>query len=189
MVTSPKGLGPERGYLARANSIYERQTRPLVRGGAPQKQDCNCQRINIWSWAPDRARHQDLLINWPSVAMWLWLEIFSSLRGDGFEYFHRIPASRRRRRKGNHARGYNQATVFLGDINTGTWRSRLRESRIWDSKIWSQVLRDPDPRMTALAKTSSNYKWQTCSLVRESAPHQQTRNCLTDIKNLVISPR
>jgi hypothetical protein len=40
----------------------------------PQKQDRNCQTvINIWSWAPDGARHQDLLIDWPSVAMWLWL--------------------------------------------------------------------------------------------------------------------
>jgi hypothetical protein len=26
------------------------------------------------------------------------------------------------------ARGYNWATLFLGDINTGTWPSRLGES-------------------------------------------------------------
>jgi hypothetical protein len=40
--------------------IKDRQTRPLVREGAPQKQDRNCQAvINIWSWAPDGARHQD----------------------------------------------------------------------------------------------------------------------------------
>jgi hypothetical protein len=56
--------------LARASSIYKRQTRPLVREGAPQKQDRNCQTvINIWSWVPDGARHQD----WLSVTMWLWL--------------------------------------------------------------------------------------------------------------------
>jgi hypothetical protein len=36
MATIPKGLGPEKGYLARASSIYKRQTRPLVREGAPQ---------------------------------------------------------------------------------------------------------------------------------------------------------
>jgi hypothetical protein len=55
-------------------SIYKRQTRPLVREGAPQKQDRNCQTvINIWSWVLDGARHQDLLTDWPSVAMWLWL--------------------------------------------------------------------------------------------------------------------
>jgi hypothetical protein len=36
------------------------------------------------------------------------------------------PASRRRRRKWNPASGgYNWATLFLGDINTGTWPSRL----------------------------------------------------------------
>jgi hypothetical protein len=43
---------------------------------APHKeQDRNCQTvINIWSWAPDGVRHQDLLTDWPSVAMWLWLD-------------------------------------------------------------------------------------------------------------------
>jgi hypothetical protein len=52
----------ERPALARASSTYKRQTRPLVREGAPQKEDRNCQAvINIWSGAPDGARHQDLL--------------------------------------------------------------------------------------------------------------------------------
>jgi hypothetical protein len=51
-----------------------------------------------------------------------------------------------------------------------------------DSKIWSRVLRNSYPRMTALARTSSNCKRQTRSLVRESAPHQQTSNCLRVIK-------
>jgi hypothetical protein len=37
--------------------------------------------INIWSWAPDGTRHQDLLSDWPSVAMWLWLCQFSSVQG------------------------------------------------------------------------------------------------------------
>jgi hypothetical protein len=65
---------PRKTALARVRSIYNRQTRPLVREGAPQKTDRNCQRvINIWSRAADRARHEDLLIGWPSVAMWLWL--------------------------------------------------------------------------------------------------------------------
>jgi hypothetical protein len=35
---------------------------------------------------------------------------------------------------------------------------------------------------TALARISSNCKRQTRPLVRESAPHQQTSNCLTVIK-------
>jgi hypothetical protein len=39
-----------------------RQTRPLVREGATHEQDSNFQtRRNIWSWAPDGARHQDRL--------------------------------------------------------------------------------------------------------------------------------
>jgi hypothetical protein len=60
--------------LARASSIYKIQTRPIFREGAPQKQDSNCQTvINIWSWAPDGARHQYLLTRLPSVTMWLWL--------------------------------------------------------------------------------------------------------------------
>jgi hypothetical protein len=36
--------------------------------------------------------------------------------------------------------------------------------------------------MTALAKTCSNCKRQTRPLLREGAPHQQTRNCLTVTK-------
>jgi hypothetical protein len=66
MVESPKGLGPEKDCAGKS---------PLVREGAPQKQDPNCQTvINIWSRAPDGARHQDLVTDWPSVAMWLWLD-------------------------------------------------------------------------------------------------------------------
>jgi hypothetical protein len=71
---------PRKTTLARASSTYKRQTGPLVREGAPQKQDRNYQTvINIWSWAPDGARHQDLLTDWPSVVMWLWLWLFEWL--------------------------------------------------------------------------------------------------------------
>jgi hypothetical protein len=76
--------------------------------------------------------------------------------GGGVEYLHRDPASRRRRRNG--------------------------KSQIWDSKIRSRVPRGSDPRLTALAKAYNNCKRQTRPLVRESAPHQQTRNCPTVIK-------
>jgi hypothetical protein len=71
------------------------------------------------------------------------------------DYLHRSPASRRRRRKGN--------------------------SLISNSKIWSQVPQNSDSKITALATASSNCKRQTRPLVRESAPHQKTRNCLTVI--------
>jgi hypothetical protein len=65
----PRDSDPRKTALARASSIYKIQNRPLVREGAPQKQDRNCQRvINIWSWAPDGARHQDLLTDWPTVS-------------------------------------------------------------------------------------------------------------------------
>jgi hypothetical protein len=75
---------------------------------------------------------------------------------------------------------YNRATLFLEDINIGTWSSGSGESRIWDSKIWSWSPRDSNPRMTAIARTSNSCK-QTRPLVREGAPHQETRNCLTVI--------
>jgi hypothetical protein len=86
------------------------------------------------------------------------INLFTIPCGGGVEYLHPSPASRGRRRKG--------------------------KSRIWDSKIWSRIPRDSDPRMTALVRTSRNCKRQTHPLVRERAPHQQTRNCLTVIKIL-----
>jgi hypothetical protein len=61
--------------------------------------------------------------------------------GGGVEYLHRSPMSRRRRRK--------------------------RKSRIWDSKIWSRVRRDSDPRVTALARASSSCNGQIHPLPRE----------------------
>jgi hypothetical protein len=78
----PRELDPRKTTLARASSICKRETRPLIREGAPEKQDRNCQTvINIWSW--DGAGHQDLLTDWPSVAMWLWLWLQGSW---GFSY-------------------------------------------------------------------------------------------------------
>jgi hypothetical protein len=55
----------------------------------------------------------------------------------------------------------------LGDINTGTWPSRLGKSRIWDSKSWSWVPRGSDLRMTTLARTIRNCKRQTRPVVRK----------------------
>jgi hypothetical protein len=46
----PRDSNPRKTALARASSLYKRQIRPLVREGAPQNQDRNCQTvINIWS--------------------------------------------------------------------------------------------------------------------------------------------
>jgi hypothetical protein len=50
MVASPKGLGPEKDCAGNCQQRVQRQTRPLVREGTPQKQDRKCQTIvNIWS--------------------------------------------------------------------------------------------------------------------------------------------
>jgi hypothetical protein len=123
-------------------AAYKKQTSPLVREGAAQKQASNCQRvINIRSWAPDGARHQDLLSDWPSVAKWLWLQFSSG--------FSRMEA------------GSNASIV------TPQEATKKGKSWIWDSKIWSRVPRDSDPRMNALASASSNRKWQTHPLVTE----------------------
>jgi hypothetical protein len=63
MITSAKGLGPEKDHAGEGQQHIQKQIRSLVREGAPQKQDRNCQRIiNIWSLYPDGPRHQDLLI-------------------------------------------------------------------------------------------------------------------------------
>jgi hypothetical protein len=59
---------------------------------------------------------------------------------------------------------------------------RKGKSRIWDSKTWSRVPRDSDPKISAPVKASSNCKRQTRPLVRESAPYKQSRNCRTVIK-------
>jgi ribosomal protein S14 len=77
--------------------------------------------------------------------------------GGGFEYLHRSPANRRRRRKG--------------------------KSRIWDSRIWSRVPRDSDPKMIELARTSSNYSRQ------RERPTSTNSQVSESNKNLVISPR
>jgi hypothetical protein len=77
MVVSLKGLGPELDCAGRGQQhVHMTDSSSRQRGCPHKKQDRNCQTvINIWSWAPDGARHQDLFTYWPSVAMWLRLEI------------------------------------------------------------------------------------------------------------------
>jgi hypothetical protein len=51
-----------------------RQTRPVVREGAPQRHHSNFQpENNIWPQVPDWTWHQDILADRPSVVTWLWL--------------------------------------------------------------------------------------------------------------------
>jgi hypothetical protein len=82
--------------------------------------------------------------------------------GGEFEYLHHDPANHSRRRKG--------------------------KSQIWESKIWSRVPRDSEPRKTALARASSMYIWQTRSLVREETSQKQDRNCQTVINIWTWAP-
>jgi hypothetical protein len=48
------------------------QTRPLVREGAPHRQNYHGLTVTkIWAWTPEEAWHQERLADWPSVVMWL----------------------------------------------------------------------------------------------------------------------
>jgi hypothetical protein len=128
------GNGTRKNYAGEGQQRIKKTYPSSHQRGRPRKQDRNCQRvITIWSWAADGARHQDLLIDRSSVAIWLWLLVWLWLT--------------------------ERVTVKYGREFRGT-----------------------DPRMTALARTSSSFKGQTRSLVRENAPHQQIRNTLTVIK-------
>jgi hypothetical protein len=64
----PRGSDPRMPALARTSRNYKRQTRPLVREGAPFQQTHNCLTVTkIWSWPPDGVLHQDRLADWQSV--------------------------------------------------------------------------------------------------------------------------
>jgi hypothetical protein len=55
------------------------------------------------------------------------------------------------------ARGYNRTTLFLREMKTGTWSSRLGDSQKYiDNKICSCVTWDSDLRMSALAIPGKN---------------------------------
>jgi hypothetical protein len=69
----------------------------------------------------------------------------------------------------------NTSTVALRVVG-GDEKGNFKSETV---KIWSQILRDSDPRETALARTRSIYKRQTRPLVREGAPQKQDRNCQT----------
>jgi hypothetical protein len=78
--------------------------------------------------------------------------------------------------------------MFLVDINTGTWTSKLGEFRIWGNKIWFWVPRNSGPRITAPVRASNNCKRQIRPPGREGATYQQTHYCLTIIKNWSWAP-
>jgi hypothetical protein len=104
------------------------------------------------------------------------------MSGGRFQYLHCSCVRCRRQWKRNPVPKAVNGLSVQGYINMGIWSCRLEESWTWDSKIWSWVLGDLDRRMTVLARANSNSKWQTCPLLREGAPDQQTHNCLAIIK-------
>jgi hypothetical protein len=116
-----------------------------------------------WKQVPISTRQQDLLVTeWLTRQSQCDFDFDESANpcGGGVEYLHRDPASRRRRRKG--------------------------KSQIWDSKIWSRVPRDSDPRKTALARPAAYIrKRQARPLIREGAPQKQDRICQT-VRNILI---
>jgi hypothetical protein len=86
---------------------------------------------------------------------------------EGLNYLHRSTACRKRRRKWNPVMGIWLGHPLPGGYKYGELGCRLGKSRIWGSKIWFRVLRDSEPRMTALAKNGSICKRQTRPLLRE----------------------
>jgi hypothetical protein len=69
-----EGVSHETVKYGREVQDYRKQTRPLVREGAPQRQHSKFQtENNIWSQVPEWTWHQDILTDWPSVVTWLWL--------------------------------------------------------------------------------------------------------------------
>jgi hypothetical protein len=130
----PKDSDPRKTMLARASSIYKRHTRPLVREGAPQKQHRNCQRvINIWSRAPDGARRWDLLIDWPSVAMWLWLWLLSV--EDTREPQPWVSCGSRQPARTGAVEQRHWGIYIVGRSNLAKTNEELRRINVWYSKL------------------------------------------------------
>jgi hypothetical protein len=73
-----------------------------------------------------------LTLDWTILFLrdiYIYIYIYGDLAlqvGGGLEYLHRSPVSCKRRHKGNPM---PRATLFLGDINMGTWPSRSTESQ------------------------------------------------------------
>jgi hypothetical protein len=94
---------------------------------------------------------------------------YTSRIGASNRHFPRIPLHYI---SGRLEAGSNTSTVALRVVGGDEKRSPQSET----------VKYGCGPRMTALARASTNCKRQTRPLVRESASHQQTRNCLKVIK-------
>jgi hypothetical protein len=81
--------------------------------------------MHLWEVGP----HSGTIPSAPAQSLTLFMDSCKPQRGGGLKYLRRSHASRRKRRKGKNPvlGGYNWATLSLGDINTGTWPSKLGE--------------------------------------------------------------
>jgi hypothetical protein len=83
---------------------------------------------------------------------------------------------------------HNNRNGTSADHDGAQWGRVKDDRRVATTKMVFKLLKQNDRNgsyavnMTALAKTSSNFKQQTRPLIREGAPHQQTPNCLAVIK-------
>jgi hypothetical protein len=139
-----------------------RQTRPLVREGSPQRQHSNFQtEYNIWSRVPEWTWFHDILTDWltdwPSVVTWLWLWLWACIH-------HSSECSGRQWKENPVSRRY----LILDKSRYGNLGLQFGiVSKL--SNMW-RIQLDSDPRKTALAKASSNYRRQTCLFIREGDP-------------------
>jgi hypothetical protein len=117
-------------------------------------------------------------------------ELTEEVCGGGLEYLQRSPEGRKRRRKENPMPKGITGPPCSWEI--WIWRPGPLGcgSLIWDSKIWSWVLRDFDPWLTVLARPGSNCKskLQTYPLIREGAPYQEIRSFQTGNKIWSLAP-
>jgi hypothetical protein len=109
---------------------------------APDRQNSNCQTVtNIWSWAPDGARHQDWLPDWPSVVTGLWLCRGSTLTDIRHEGVRKI--FRKTRSPSEQPTASTDLTNSAALLNCR--RSTLRAPR-HDSPDYSRASRRATPR-------------------------------------------
>jgi hypothetical protein len=86
MVACTKGLGPEKDCAGKGQQYIKRQTRPLVREVASQKQDRNFQTvINIWDINP-RWGSTPRLTDWLTVSRRVTLTLTLTLTFESVEF-------------------------------------------------------------------------------------------------------
>jgi hypothetical protein len=130
--------GPSRGVILK--TIQKTDPSSRLRGRLI-KQNRNCQTlINMWSWAPDGARHQSYSLT-VSHNVTLTLSL-ANPSGGGVEYLHRDPASRKRRRKGKSDNEYRG--LLLPRVKWPEREAQLLESvpRIYIFLLYKYSMKD-----------------------------------------------